>query len=401
MKIFIDIGHRCPPKDRGAIGCVQEEDVVYAVGKELGDILQQRGCEVLFSKPTDGTSVKASLSQRVAQSNKFNPDLFVSLHCNAYATTSKPMGTEVFAASTKGDAFAAGVLKNIVNLGFSVHAEGIRDGSRYYVIRNTQDPAILIEMFFVDSEFDVDLYSKVGARGMALAIADGIIAAKLSPKPVVTPIVTTDAGGATEKVRAGYLIDAAKFYKAEDHQTSAWLYLQQQVPDSAMLKFKNTYSPKRVAATESVRPKFDPHNIDWSNPNCRISEYFTVLEATKGDPDRTPKVGSQQEKNILALASELDKLRKAYGHPIGVTSWYRPSAINEAVGGVPDSQHIEGLAADVYPLAGMDVDDFQAWCQQVWFGRLGRGVKKGFVHLDIANRKGFMTGGEKGEQWDY
>lgn len=417
MKIFIDPGHRCPPEDRGAIGYLNEEDVAFAVAKELGKVLKERGCEVLFSNATDGSTVRASLSQRCAQSNRFSPDLYISLHCNAFRTTPEPMGTEVFAASTKGEAFASRILKNIVKFGFKVHAEGVRDGSHLYVIRNTEDPAILVELFFIDSDSDCILYESIGAEKMAIAIADAIapqlivsttpaavIPVAVSSTPLAKPsIIATSAGASpsNRSVRSGYLADAAKFYAGENHQINAWTYLQSQIPDSTLVKFQEIYSPKKIPARESVRPKFDPHNIDWSNPNCRISEFFTVGEVTKGDPARTPKIGSQQEKNILALAIELDKLRKAFGHPLGVTSWYRPPAVNEAVGGVPNSQHIHGLAADVYPLSGMSIEDFQTWCEEVWYGCVGRGFRKGFVHLDMRNGSGFMTGGEKGVRWDY
>lgn len=402
MKIFIDTGHCRPPKDRGAIGYLNEEDVSIEVAQNLGSILKTRNCEVAFSNATDGSSVRASLSQRCAQANQFDPDLFVSLHCNASSKTADPMGTEVFAASTKGEAFASRVERNITKLGFK--SRGVKAGSHLYVIRNTEAPAILVELFFIDSQADCHLYERVGAKDVALAIADAIC---LPTAKISVPVMASSIAQASQNqnrgdvVRSGYLTDAAKYFSSQTHQIAAWAYLQSQVPDSVLIKFRDDYSPKQVSAKESIRPKFDSSNIDWSNPNCPISDFFTVVEVTKGDPARTPTIGSQEEKNILALAIELDKLRKAFGHPLGVTSWYRPPAINKAVGGVPDSQHIDGLAADVYPLSGMDIDNFQAWCDSVWFGALGRGARKGFVHLDTRNGKGYLSGGDKGSRWNY
>jgi putative chitinase len=204
-----------------------------------------------------------------------------------------------------------------------------------------------------------------------------------------------------EDIRSGYLADAAKYYKGEPHQLNAWGWLQGNIDSTILKQFEARYSPTNPPATESIRPKFDPTNIDWSNTNARVSEYFTVLEVTKGDARRIPDRGSSEEKNIIALARELDKVRKAFGHPIGITSWYRPPAINRAVGGVSNSQHINGCAADIYPLSGMDIDDFQTWLDSVWFGALGYGAKKGFVHLDIRNGRGYLSGGDKGVRWNY
>ncbi len=56
--------------------------------------------------------------------------------------------------------------------------------------------------------------------------------------------------------------------------------------------------------------------------------------------------------NLTALASNvLDPLREAYGKPIVVTSGYRSEKLNRAVGGVKNSQHLTGCAADIRSVA--------------------------------------------------
>jgi putative chitinase len=343
MKIVVDPGHDCPPKDTGAEGYLIEEKIAREVAIELVAVLEANHHQTLLTHATDGSSVTASLSQRCEQANDFNPDLFVSIHCNANETTDRPMGTEVYAASTKGSEYADRVEKAIVGLGFK--SRGVKNGANLFVIKYTDAPAILVELFFCDSKADCDLYARFGAPTLAEHIAYAIAGKNPAPASVT--------------------------------------------------------QPKGKAAIESTPKPFDPKNIDWSNPNCKISKYFTVMEATKGDPARIPHPGSIEAQNILKLAVELDKLREAFGAPIGVTSWNRPPAINRAVGGVANSQHITGGAADVYPLNGMDIFEFQDWCDERWYGALGWGAKKGFVHLDIRNGKGFMSGGEKGVRWDY
>ena len=47
------------------------------------------------------------------------------------------------------------------------------------------------------------------------------------------------------------------------------------------------------------------------------------------------------------LAASLQKLREAWGRPLTVTSGYRCARHNAEVGGVPNSRHMRGLAADV------------------------------------------------------
>lgn len=48
---------------------------------------------------------------------------------------------------------------------------------------------------------------------------------------------------------------------------------------------------------------------------------------------------------VLAV---LQPLRDRWGQPLHVNSGYRCPELNEAVGGVPDSQHMKGEAADIH-----------------------------------------------------
>lgn len=72
-------------------------------------------------------------------------------------------------------------------------------------------------------------------------------------------------------------------------------------------------------------------------------------------PLRQPaeKLPEGVEENLQALVSDvLDPARKAYGKPISVNSGYRCPKHNLAVGGVKNSQHMKGEAADVRPVQG-------------------------------------------------
>ena len=100
-------------------------------------------------------------------------------------------------------------------------------------------------------------------------------------------------------------------------------------------------------------------------------KYFTLKEmtrsstATKLGIDNTPNELIINNLNDL-VTNVLDPLREAYGKPIRVTSGYRCEALNKAVKGVKNSQHIKGQAADITPLEYKYINEFiefvRNWC---------------------------------------
>ena len=66
------------------------------------------------------------------------------------------------------------------------------------------------------------------------------------------------------------------------------------------------------------------------------------------DEQTVVRVPSEVVKNAMALVEEvLDPARERLGKPIKVNSGYRCPLKNKAVGGVANSQHLLGEAADI------------------------------------------------------
>ncbi|MCX7592325.1 MAG: N-acetylmuramoyl-L-alanine amidase [Fischerella sp.] len=167
MKFGIDIGHNCPP-DTGAKGIDKTEDfLTKAVGEIAIQNLQKAGHTVVNCTPTSATSVNDSLRKRVDKANQANVDFYVSIHFNSF--NGKAHGTEVFALSPKGREVGKKVLDEIVALGFNDRR--IREAN-FFVLKNTNMPAILIECCFCDSPIDM---AKFNAKAMADAITKGLI----------------------------------------------------------------------------------------------------------------------------------------------------------------------------------------------------------------------------------
>lgn len=81
-----------------------------------------------------------------------------------------------------------------------------------------------------------------------------------------------------------------------------------------------------------------------------MSKYFTFLELTKTDTGlNNIPVQMDYVENLVLLSQVLDEIRILYGAPIVVTSAYRDVHVNQAVGGVANSLHRLGRAADIRP----------------------------------------------------
>lgn len=172
--------------------------------------------------------------------------------------------------------------------------------------------------------------------------------------------------GAIDGIAGNNTHYAWRRFKEDNHQMAF-----KQIGNGSVSILQNKLNPITSSSTA----------INWTNGGQSISKYFTVREVTKGDPRRVPN-DPNVIKNILALAKELDKIREDWGSPITVTSWYRPLAVNRAIGSGDRSQHIQGLAADICPANG-DLTGFQSWLDKRWDKALGYGAKKGFVHIDL------------------
>lgn len=157
--------------------------------------------------------------------------------------------------------------------------------------------------------------------------------------------------------------------------------------------------PAQIIVLE--KPLIIPDKVNWNDFKCPISKYFCVGEATNWDRRRIPYDVNIQN-NILELAAELDKVRYDYKGAIGVNSWYRPPAVNRAIGGASRSQHLTGKAVDIRPADGKNLLGFQEWLDLYWHDALGYGARRGFVHLDRRGGHGWKLGDRsKRVRWNY
>lgn len=126
-------------------------------------------------------------------------------------------------------------------------------------------------------------------------------------------------------------------------------------------------------------------------PHITYGEFALGQEARRFDHQH-------QCDTAMRLAQFLERARAQFGgRPVVITSGYRPTAINQLVGGASSSEHLydsPGVGAVDFYIQGADINAVQAWCDKQWPYSLGYGAPRGFVHLGI--RKGAPR-----VRWDY
>ena len=84
-------------------------------------------------------------------------------------------------------------------------------------------------------------------------------------------------------------------------------------------------------------------------------KYFSISELTHSDTAVSVRIDNTPTAAAVPLMVELidrvlDPIREHWGLPIRVHSGYRCPELNEEVGGVEDSWHLQGCAADITAL---------------------------------------------------
>lgn len=79
----------------------------------------------------------------------------------------------------------------------------------------------------------------------------------------------------------------------------------------------------------------------------------------------------------------LEWLRRLVGKPVSINSAFRCPAHNASVGGLPDSQHLLGRAADIR-VDGVTPQRLRDLAQQIpYFFEGGIGLYPTFLHVDV------------------
>jgi len=119
------------------------------------------------------------------------------------------------------------------------------------------------------------------------------------------------------------------------------------------------------------------------NGNARLSANFVVKEFACKD-------GSDKVLIDTELVFFLQKIRDHFRMPITINSAYRNSSYNRKIGGVSNSQHTKGTAADIV-VKNVAPEDVAKYSEYIMPDKGGIGLYSGFVHIDVRARRSRWT----------
>lgn len=170
MLVVIDPGHG--GSDPGAVyNGRQEKDDVLKLGKAVGELLEARGVDVVYTREGD---IYETPFKKAQDGNNVGADYFVSIHRNSSEYPNQYSGAEVLVYSDTGERaeLADNILEGMEKAGLK--NLGVKERKDLVVLRRTRMPAVLVEAGFINNDTDNATFDK-NFDGLAEGIADGIL----------------------------------------------------------------------------------------------------------------------------------------------------------------------------------------------------------------------------------
>lgn len=123
----------------------------------------------------------------------------------------------------------------------------------------------------------------------------------------------------------------------------------------------------------------------------QLTTHFRLEELTRSEAAKRLKNANEPTpahlQNLRTLALGLEWARAILGVPLKITSGYRNPVVNRAVGGVTNSDHAQGFAADIIPAAMPVLQAAHRLADSpMVFDQLIHESGRGIIHLSFAPR---------------
>ncbi len=177
-KVTVHAGHNKQGKIAcGASDYIDESKEARIICRKVIKLLKKNGIKAYNCTVNNGTCQDDVLKKICKKCNTKERQLDISIHfnaCNHSKADGRTKGVEVLCRTIEG--IRGGVAKRICNqisaIGFT--NRGVKTNGRLYFLNHTNEPAILVEVCFVDDQDDAKLY-KQNKDAVAQAIVKAVL----------------------------------------------------------------------------------------------------------------------------------------------------------------------------------------------------------------------------------
>ena len=170
--VVIDPGHG--GRDPGAVGNgLYEKTITFDISNRVIAELRRRGINAVSTRTSD---VEVDLQPRVNKAEGYRANVFVSIHANAISLSRPDVnGLETYYYATSSGYRLARNIHSSILRNVNISDRGVRQ-ARFYVLRKTSMPAVLVETGFITGARDsANLKSDAHRQKLAKGIVEGII----------------------------------------------------------------------------------------------------------------------------------------------------------------------------------------------------------------------------------
>lgn len=168
--VILDAGHGGADWGAEYNGRLEKDDNLRLT-LAIGDILQNAGVNVLYTRTEDVYDLPAEKARMV---NESGADYLVSIHRNSSPYPNQYTGVEslVYNRDSIAGEMAANINEQLERVGFV--NQGVNERRNLIVLNRTRIPAVLVEVGFIDTDADNYIFD-TRFYDVANAIARGIL----------------------------------------------------------------------------------------------------------------------------------------------------------------------------------------------------------------------------------
>lgn len=335
----------------------EEQKAILVLWINTGTLLKRR--------PLDSTLLEANATVAVSRGRTF------TLQSYAFADSQGNFNNHIKFAIRSTEDFINGLSTWFV---YAPHAFVTLDSD---VVYPRPDPNAFVLRITADT-----LYKRRPVDSSQLSPTDQAVAIPGTTLPL-SAYAYADAQGSFN----GHIRFTVKYVKDEINGLNTWYVYQGHARVERGGKIVYPPSAPPPPPQYVGRPFKLPGNIStfYTDQPIIPGGSFTWGEATR-NATRIPETETIVN-NIIGLARALQPVRDRLNRPFQITSWYRPPAINAAIGGAVYSQHLYGKAADIQ-VQGLSGRQVANAVMLTWPGGVGiYSDIPNIVHLDIGPKR--------------